>query len=167
VNPGLRRGTRDDLPRIVEIYNHYVEQSVATFDTTIHAVADREAWFEEFGADRHQLFVLEEAGRVIGYAYSGRMRPRAAYDRSVETTIYLAPAAVGRGLGEPLYRHLLDALARTDVHRAYGVVTVPNPGSIALHERLGFAEVGRLTECGHKFGRWWDVVWLERPFPET
>ena len=163
----IRRGVRDDLPRIVEIYNHYVEQSVATFDTTTWSAADRGAWFEAFDEHRHQLFVLEEDEVVIGYAYSGRLRPRAAYDRSVETSIYLAPAAVGRGLGEPLYRHLLDALAATDVHRAYGVITVPNPGSIALHERLGFTEVGRLTECGHKFGKWWDVAWLERPFPPT
>ncbi len=163
----IRRGERHDLARIVEIYNHYVEQSVATFDTTTWAEEDREDWFESFGTDRHQLFVLEEDGVLIGYAYSSRLRPRAAYDRSVETTIYLAPAAVGRGLGEPLYVHLLDALAATDVHRAYGVITVPNPGSIALHERLGFTEVGRLTECGHKFGKWWDVAWLERPFPPT
>ncbi|MEE4298231.1 MAG: N-acetyltransferase family protein, partial [Pseudomonadales bacterium] len=90
---------------------------------------------------------------------------RAAYDRSVETSIYLAPAAVGRGLGEPLYRHLLDAIDATDVHRAYGVITVPNPASIALHERLGFSEVGRLSECGRKFDRWHDVAILERPTP--
>lgn len=165
MNTEIRRGTRADIPRIVEIYNHYVEQSAATFDTEPATVASRERWFETFGTERHQLFVTTEAEVVIGYAYSGPFRPRAAYDRSVETSIYLAPAVVGRGLGEALYRRLLGALAETDVHRAYGVITVPNPASIALHERLGFVEVGRLTECGHKFDRWHDVALLERPTP--
>ena len=159
----LRTGTRADLPRIVEIYNHYVANSVATFDTTPIRVEDRHEWIEQFGDDRHRLLVLEQDGIVQGYAYSGRVRPRAAYDRSVETSIYLAPDTIGQGLGEQLYGALLGHLDGTDVHRIYGVITLPNPGSVRLHERLGFREVGRLTECGLKFGKWWDVAWLERP----
>jgi Sortase and related acyltransferases len=161
----VRPGTRADLPRIVAIYNHYVEQSVTTFDTEPVTVASRAPWFDGFDGTRHQLFVMTEADVVIGYAYSGAFRARAAYDRSVETSIYLAPGAVGRGLGEALYRRLLAAVDESDVHRAYGVITVPNPASIALHERLGFTEVGRLTECGRKFDRWHDVAILERPAP--
>ena len=159
----LRTGRRTDLPRIVEIYNHYIANSVATFDTTPIRVQDREAWIDQFGENRHRLLVLERDGRVQGYAYSGPVRPRAAYGRSVETSIYLAPDAVGQGLGEQLYGALLEHLDSTDVHRIYGVITLPNPGSTRLHERLGFREVGRLTECGLKFGKWWDVAWLERP----
>ena len=165
MSPTIRRAERSDLPQIVAIYNHYVEESAATFDTEPVTAASREPWFDAFEGPRHRLFVLSEDARVVGYTYSGAFRARAAYDRSVETSIYLAPAAVGRGHGARLYRHLLSALDATDVHRSYGVITVPNAASIALHESLGFREVGRLSECGHKFDRWHDVAILERRRP--
>ncbi|MEE4297931.1 MAG: N-acetyltransferase family protein, partial [Pseudomonadales bacterium] len=95
MSTAIRAATRDDLPRIVAIYNHYVEQSVATFDTEPATVASKAPWFGTFDGARHQLFVMTDAELVIGYAYSGAFRARAAYDRSVETSIYLAPAAVG------------------------------------------------------------------------
>jgi len=165
----IRRGRAEDLAAIVEIYNHYVAHSAATFDTQLQSLDDRRPWLASFGTGRHQLFVATDdeagAGALLGYAYSGVMRPRAAYDRSVETSIYLAPDAVGHGLGARLYGHLFEALAATDVHRCYGVVTAPNPASVALHQRMGFTEVGRLSECGYKFDRWWDVLWLEKPLP--
>ncbi|MDZ7827358.1 MAG: N-acetyltransferase family protein [Gammaproteobacteria bacterium] len=163
----IRPALMDDLPGIIAIYNHYVRHTAMTFDLEPTSVEARREWLAGFDAEgRHQLLVLvEDAGgneTITGYAYSGPMRPRAAYDRSVETSIYLHPDAGGRGLGTRLYTGLLDRLAATDVHRCYGVITVPNPGSIRLHEKLGFVEVGRLTECGRKFDRWWDVVWMER-----
>ena len=77
----LRTGRRTDLPRIVEIYNHYIANSVATFDTTPIRVQDREAWIDQFGENRHRLLVLERDGRVQGYAYSGPVRPRAGSAR--------------------------------------------------------------------------------------
>lgn len=160
----IRDAIQDDLPAIVAIYNHYVVHTAATFDLTPVRVDERQAWFAQFAPDtRHRLLVATgPADDLLGYAYSGPLRPRAAYDRSVETSIYLRPDAIGRGLGSRLYGALLDGLAYTDVHRCYGVITFPNPDSMRLHERLGFREVGRLTECGHKFDKWWDVVWMER-----
>jgi len=163
----VRAARAGDLPGIVGIYNHYVRHTAMTFDLEPTSVEARREWLAGFEVEgRHQLLVLaEHAGgheTVIAYAYSSAIRPRAAYDRSVETSIYLHPEAGGRGLGTRLYTELLDRLACTDVHRCYGVITVPNPESIRLHEKLGFVEVGRLTECGRKFDRWWDVVWMEK-----
>ena len=162
--PRIRDAVQDDLAAIVAIYNHYVVHTVATFDLTPVRVDERQAWFAQFAShSRHRMLVATgPADDLLGYAYSGPLRPRAAYDRSVETSIYLRPDAIGQGLGTRLYGNLLDGLALTDVHRCYGVITWPNPDSIRLHERLGFREVGRLTECGHKFDQWWDVVWMER-----
>jgi phosphinothricin acetyltransferase len=151
----IRAAALADLAAVTAIYNHYVETSAYTFD--LHSFTGR-----------HRLLVAEDDdGRLLGYACAGPLRPKAAYDRSVETTIYLHPDARGSGLGPRLYGALLKLLAANDVHRCYAVVTMPNPASIHLHERLGFREVGRLTECGFKFDRWWDVVWMEKGMPEV
>ncbi|HSG88088.1 MAG TPA: GNAT family N-acetyltransferase [Pseudomonadales bacterium] len=168
--PGrIRAAGPADLAAVTAIYNHYIETSAYTFDLHAFAPEARRPWFEGFRtAGRHRLLVAEGAGGdLLGYACSGPLRPKAAYDRSVETTIYLHPDARGSGLGPRLYGALLDLLAANDVHRCYAVITVPNPVSIRLHERLGFREVGRLTECGFKFDAWWDVVWMEKGLPEA
>ncbi len=165
----IRNAVADDLAPVTTLYNHYVTTSSATFDLEPVTCEQRRPWFEQFTANGPwQLLVGETEhagdGALIGFACSTPLRPRAAYRRSVETTIYLAPDAAGRGLGATLYRALLDALAAAGVHRAYGVVTVPNPASTALHEKLGYERVGRLSECGWKFERWWDVAWYEYRF---
>jgi phosphinothricin acetyltransferase len=105
---------------------------------------------------------LAEGGPVVGYATSSPYRPKAAYSTSVETSIYLAPDAGGRGIGSLLYTALFHALAGEDVHRAYAGVTLPNEASIRIHERFGFRKVGVYQEVGRKFGAYHDVVWLEK-----
>ncbi len=100
---------------------------------------------------------------MIGYASSTRFKEKAAYARSVETTIYLDPDWTGKGIGARLYAKLLDALeAEPKVHRAYGGVALPNPASIALHEALGFEKVATYHEVGYKFDRYYDVCWFEK-----
>lgn len=103
-------------------------------------------------------------GRVAGVASSGRYRPRAAYDTTVETSVYIAPDSVGRGLGSALYGALFDALDGERVHRAVAGIALPNDASVALHRRFGFERVGRFSEEGWKFDRFWDVDWYERVF---
>ncbi|MFQ5843947.1 MAG: GNAT family N-acetyltransferase, partial [Planctomycetota bacterium] len=99
---------------------------------------------------------------VVGYACSTPFRPKPAYRTSVETTVYVAPAATGRGVGGRLYQALFDALAGEELHRAYAGIVPPNPASVALHRRFGFHEVGVAREVGHKLGRYWDVAWFEK-----
>ena len=162
--PSVRRALRGDLARIVEIYNHYVETTAITFDVTPYREVEREPWFAQFAArGRHQLFVAERAGRVIGYAGSLPYRPKAAYETSVECTIYVDAAERARGVGPRMYAALFDALRGEDVHRLLAGITLPNDASVRMHERLGFTAVGRYSEVGRKHGRYWDVGWWERP----
>ena len=162
----VRPAREDDLPRLTDIYNYYVEHTTVTFDTRPFRPAERQAWFDGFNAaGSHRLFVIGTDDAVFGYASSGPFRSKPAYAHSVETTIYLAPEATGQGLGPRLYDHLFRTLATTGVHRAYAVITLPNDASIALHERQGFTPVGTLTEVGYKFGAWRDTFWMERRMP--
>jgi phosphinothricin acetyltransferase len=157
----------DHLAPINDIYNHYVRTSHCTFDLDPTAMEARRRWFDEHADPRHRIFVATVDGGVVGFASSGRHRPRRAYETSVETSVYLAPAWVGRGIGASLYSALLDALEGEDVHRALAGITQPNEASIALHRRFGFYRVARFSEQGRKFGRYWDVDWYERPIGPT
>jgi len=159
----VRPAREDDLPAIDAIYNHYVRETPITFDLDPFSDEQRREWFTHYAASGpHQLVVAELDGAVAGYACSSRFRPKGAYATSVETTIYLAPGHTRRGLGAQLYAGLFARLEGEDVHRAYAGVTLPNPASLALHRRFGFHEVGTYSEVGRKFGRYWDVVWLEK-----
>jgi phosphinothricin acetyltransferase len=160
----IRPAVASDLPRLTEIYNHYVVHSPATFDVEPYTVAGRAAWFEQFAASgRHRLVVAVENGQVEGYAGTFRFRPKAAYGTTVEATVYCAPEATGKGLGSRLYAALFAAIADQDVNRIVAGYTLPNPASAALHERCGFRRIGIFSEVGRKFGRYWDVAWSERP----
>lgn len=162
--PMIRAGQASDLGQLNDIYNHYVVETPITFDIEPFDMARRRDWFSHYApTGRHRLLVAVEDDRLLGYATSSPFRPKRAYETSVETTIYLAPAVTGQGIGRLLYGALLTALADEDVHRAYAGITMPNPASVALHEGLGYTQVAHFTEQGRKFGRYWDVVWYERP----
>jgi len=159
----IRPAARPDLERLTEIYNHYVVNTPVTFDIEPYTVERREPWFGQFGTSgRHRLLVAEIDGRVAGYVGSMRWRPKAAYDTTVETTIYCAPEAVGNGIGQRLYAALFDVLRGEDVHRLVAGYTMPNAATAALHARFGFKTVGVFSEVGRKFGKYWDVCWTER-----
>jgi len=141
----IRSTDRTDLPRLTEIYNHYVMHTPVTFDLEPYTVERRAAWFEQFSlTGRYRLVVAqdEEDGMVLGYAGTTRFRPKAAYDTTVETTVYSSPETVGKGIGRKLYAGLFDALADEDIHRIVGGYTLPNAASAKLHEMFGFKRVG-------------------------
>ncbi len=162
----IRPAHPDDLPRLTEIYNHYVLHSPATFDLEPYSVEQRVSWLAQFAeTGRHRLLVAVENGKVLGYAGSMRHRLKAAYDPTVETTIYCAPEAAGKALGTQLYTALFQVLSHEDVHRAVAGYTLPNDASAALHQRFGFRTIGTFSEVGRKFGRFWDVCWTERSMP--
>jgi phosphinothricin acetyltransferase len=159
----IRHGQAADLAAIARIYDHYVATTHVTFDLEPPAEQRRRAWFEHFStAGRLQLYVAHGEDGVTGFACSTPFKERAAYDISVETTVYLSPDAVGQGRGRRLMAVLLEALARAGVHRAYAGVALPNDASEALHRALGFRRVGVLREVGRKFDRFWDVAWYEK-----
>jgi phosphinothricin acetyltransferase len=153
-----------DLEALNDIYNHYVIETHFTFDVEPITIEARREWFSHYSSTgRHRLLVAVSEGVVVGFACSSRFRPKPAYETSVEATIYLAAEAVGRGAGSKLYSELFKSLGSEDVHRAYAGIALPNPASIALHERFGFKRVAHFTEQGRKFDRYWDVAWYEKP----
>jgi len=143
-----------------------VLHTAASFEVEPWTVEARRGWFGHYAATGpHRLLVAEVDGTVAGFATSSMFRERAAYARSVETSVYCDPTATGRGLGTALYSRLFAVLASEDLHRAYAGIALPNDPSEALHRRFGFREVGTYTEVGRKLDRWWDVRWYERPLP--
>jgi phosphinothricin acetyltransferase len=170
VTPSSTVSTRpallSDLPRLAEIYNHYILNTHITFNIEPFTVEGFGPWFDEHSdGKRHRLVVAVEAGdgRIIGYAGTARFRPKQAYETTVETTIYCSPDGTHRGVGTILYRALFESIAAEDIHRIVAGITLPNPASVALHERFGFRHVGTFTQNGRKFGKYWDVAWFERP----
>jgi phosphinothricin acetyltransferase len=160
----IRPANRADLPRLTEIYNYFVVNTPVTFDVEPYTVERREAWFEQFAlTGRYRLLVAEENALVVGYAGTTRFRVKAAYDTTVETTIYCSPEMAGKGIGSRLYTTLFDAISSEDIHRIVAGYTLPNAASAALHARFGFKQIGVFSENGRKFGRYWDVAWTERP----
>lgn len=152
----------DDARRIAAIYNHYVRETVITFEevpVTDDEMASRIATV--LGAGFPWL-VATAGEQVVGYAYGGPWKPRSAYRFTTETTVYLAPDHVGQGLGAPLYGALIERLSLLGLHVAIGGIALPNAASVALHEKLGFRPAGRLPEVGFKFGRWIDVGYWQR-----
>lgn len=160
----IRPATRADLARLTDIYNHYVLNDHATFDIEPFTVETRLAWFEHFDGRRYQCWIAEEGTGPLGYACSIPFRAKAAYQTSVEVSVYVAVESLGRQIGRTLYETLLPALQQQDLHRAYAMISQPNEPSMRLHESFGFLPVARLTEVGRKFDRYWDVSWLELAF---
>jgi len=161
--PLIRPSTEADLPAITRIYAHHVLHGTGTFETTpptLEEMAGRRA--DVLGKGLPWL-VAEEAGEVIGYAYGNWFKPRPAYRFSVEDSIYLAPEAAGKGLGRALLAELLATLERSGIRKVMAVIgDAANAGSIGVHTALGFQHVGVVKACGWKFGRWLDIVLMEK-----
>src|ERR1700686_5117376 len=123
----IRVASRGDLPRLAEIYNHYVVHTSVTFDVEPYSVERRAAWFDQFSQSaRYRLLVADEGRVVLGYAGTTRFRPKAAYETTVEATIYCAPEGVGKGIGRRLYAELFEVLKGEDIHRFVAGYGLPN-----------------------------------------
>lgn len=162
----VRKAESGDLPSLMDLYNHYVRTSPATFDLEPVSLDSRRQWMSRYAdTGPHRLLAAIDGGEIAGYATSGKLREKPGYLTSVETTVYVHPDRHGRGIGTRLYAALFTAIAAEDVHRAYAAIVIPNPASVALHERFDFVPLGIYREVGRKFGRYWDVQWFERPLP--
>jgi phosphinothricin acetyltransferase len=156
----IRSATVEDAKAICDIYNHYVENSIISFEEQAVSVDDMTQRVARTTRSLPWL-VAEEGGDVVGYACAGEWRERSAYRFSVKSTVYVAPNATGRGIGSQLYAALISELRTRSVHSIIAAIALPNPPSVALHETLGFQKVGHLREVGRKFGRWIDVGYWE------
>jgi phosphinothricin acetyltransferase len=159
--PLIRRVAPGDAADIAAIYNHHVDNTIVTFEETPVGENEMRRRIAEVN-ESHAWFVADIEGRMGGYAYASAWRVRAAYRRSVETTVYVGNDFLGRGLGTALYDALLRELAQRGFHCAMGGIALPNAASVALHERMGFAKVAHFREVGWKLGRWIDVGYWQR-----
>ncbi|RVT94523.1 GNAT family N-acetyltransferase [Sphingomonas crocodyli] len=152
----IRAATPADIPAIAAVYAPYVRDTVISFELEPPSEAEMARRMAGIAA-RYPYLVIEEDGVVQGYAYAGAFNDRAAYRWVTETTIYLAASAKGRGLGRRLYTALLDDLRARGFNAATGKISLPNPESVGLHEKLGFTLVGAHHKVGWKFDAWWDM----------
>lgn len=155
----IRNAEAQDAPAIAAIYNHYVRETVVTFEEEPVSADEMAA---RIASCPQPWLVLEEQAAVIGYAYGKPYHPRSAYRFSYESTIYLHHEAHGQGHGTRLYTALLDQLAQVPVHVVIGAIALPNAASVALHERLGFVKTGHLSAVGYKRAGWVDVGYWSR-----
>ncbi|MEX2283034.1 MAG: arsinothricin resistance N-acetyltransferase ArsN1 family B [Gemmatimonadota bacterium] len=160
--PGLiRMAVADDARDVREIYAPFVTDSAVSFEQTpptesemaqrIRATLERTPWL-----------VYEENSRVLGYAYAGKHRDRAAYQWSVEVSAYLRTEAHGKGIARALYDRLFRILVVQGFYSAFAGITLPNDASVAFHRAAGFQWIGTFHSIGYKFGQWHDTGWLER-----
>jgi L-amino acid N-acyltransferase YncA len=156
MSEAIRPATRNDAAAICDIYNHYVLNTVISFETEAVSVDEMAARIEET-LTQFPWLVYEVEGRIIGYAYASKWRLRRAYQHSVEGSIYLVQDYAGRGVGTLLYQTLINELTKQNVHAVLGGIALPNSGSVALHEKLGFVKVAHLPQIGRKFDQWLDV----------
>lgn len=159
----VRRAAPGDAKAINAVYNPFILESAATFETDPITEADRRAWLDRLSGDpRHPVFVAEEGGAICGFANGAAFDARPAYGTSVKTSVFVSPAGAGKGVGRALYAGLFAALGVADVHRAYALIVAPNAASVALHEAFGFSHISTLDEVGRKFGRYHSVMWFEK-----
>jgi phosphinothricin acetyltransferase len=162
--PVIRSATEEDLPAMVEIYNYYIQNSVVTFDLDSMALqdwADKYKWITELGLPF--IVAQSSSGQIIGFAYVAPWRQKAAFKRTVEDSIYLRPAAIGKRVGTKLLEVLLEQAKAAGVKEVVAVISDKGAeSSIALHERFGFKHQGHLGKVGFKFGRWLGTVLMQK-----
>ena len=163
----IRPSTEHDLDAVTRIYGHHVLHGTGTFETTPPTVEEMAVRRADVLSKGLPWLVVEDDGVVLGYAYGNWFKPRPAYRFSVEDSIYLAPETAGKGLGRALLAELLAALERCGVRKVMAVIgDSANAGSIGVHSALGFERVGVVQSCGWKFGRWLDIVMMQRSLGE-
>ncbi len=163
----IRPAIEADIPDIREIYNYYVRNSVVTFDEKAWSIAQ---WREKFGMITKLglpfLVAQSPSGQILGYALVQPWQSKSAYRYTVENSIYLGQAAAGKGLGRALLQALIDACQELGIREMVAAISDRGAdASVALHEKLGFVEAGRMGRVGFKFGRWLGVVYLQKSLP--
>jgi len=157
----IRPATRADLPAILAIYNDAVLHSTASYDLEPSTLEQRAAWFEARVSKGFPVLVAEVDGLVAAFGAYGPFRDKPGYRYTVEHTIYVEAGRRGQGIGRALLAALIARARATGLHAMVGGIDSENAGSLRFHLALGFVEVARFREVGHKFGRWLDIIFVE------
>ena len=157
----IRMANLQDVPRILEIYSPYVENTAISFEYTVPTL---EVFTERFLKITVQFpwLVWEENGIVLGYAYGSLPFERAAYQWNASASIYLCPEACGKGIGKQLYAALEQLLKEQGYRKVYAVITTANEASVAFHRAVGYRHTATMPDCGYKFGQWYGTIWMEK-----
>lgn len=159
----IRPATHSDLPGILEIYNDAVLNTTATYDYEPRTLEHRTQWFEERQREKYPVFVaINDQGRVAGWSALNPFHARFGYRFTCENSVYVASDSRGQGLGKLLLAPLIEAAGARGLHAIIAVIDADNQVSIRLHAGFGFEKVGHFKQTGFKFGRWLDVVYMEK-----
>lgn len=157
----IRIATVSDAKKILAIYTPYILKTSITFEYEVPSLAE----FEERVANiltKYPYLVATLENQIVGYAYASSFKGRAAYDWSVETSIYVDETKKGLGIGKLLYQELEAILAKQNICNLCSCITYPNPESISFHANLNYKKVGHFTKSGYKFNEWHDMIWMEK-----
>ena len=158
-----RPATRNDLPGILDIYNEAVLNTTASYDYEPRTMEHRVTWFETHEQQRLPIFVAaDDSAQILGWSSLSRYHDRKGYQFTVENSIYVAAAHRGHGVGRVLLAPLIDSAREIGLHAIIAAIDADNEASVRLHARFGFVEVGHFRQVGFKFGRWLDVIYMER-----
>ncbi|HFI0667770.1 TPA: N-acetyltransferase family protein [Streptococcus suis] len=157
----IRNAQVEDAANLVAIYAPYVEKTAITFETQVPAVEDFANRIEKTLKKFPYLVAVEE-GQIVGYAYASTYYARAAYDWTVEMSVYVQKEARGKGIGTLLYTALEEELTARGFKNFLACIALPNLASIAMHEKRGYQQVAHFKKVGYKFGTWHDIVWLQK-----
>ena len=164
----IRSVKLEDAERLLEIYSYYVENTAISFE---YVTPSLEEFRERITTitKKYPYLVLEEEGVIRGYSYAGVFKGRAAYDHCCETTIYLDRDSMGNGYGRALYEALENALKEIGIKNLYACIGDPETedeyltkNSEHFHSHMGYTKVGEFHKCGYKFGRWYNMIWMEK-----
>lgn len=171
-NCRIRIATKQDAKKLVEIYAPYVEKTAITFEYDVPTVEEFEGRIENI-LKKYPYLVAERDGEIVGYAYAGTFYNRAAYDWAVETTVYVREDQKKTGIGKELYKALEKILAMQNILNLNACIAYLEvedehltKNSVGFHEHLGYRLVGEFYKCGYKFGRWYNMVWMEKHIGE-
>jgi phosphinothricin acetyltransferase len=163
----IRPAMRSDCPAILEIYNEAVLTTTASYDYEPRTLEHRLQWYDAHERDGYPMFVAEDMeGRVVGWSALNKYHDRIGYRFTTENSIYIAEAYRGKGLGKRLLEPLIDAAQAKGMHAIIACIDAANDVSVKLHARYGFETVGHFKQVGFKFGRWLDVVYMEKLLAE-
>jgi len=157
----IRTAHQKDAPELLSIYAPYVEHTTITFEYEVPSVEEFENRIRSV-LTKYPYLVAEEKGEIIGYAYASAFKGRAAYDWSVETSIYVRQDCRHMGTGKALYESLEKALTAQHICNVCACITYPNPASIRFHEQFGYHTVAHFHASGFKFNAWHDMIWMEK-----
>ena len=164
----IRPATIDDAPAIRAIYAPYVTDTAITFEYDVPSVDEMTRRIEKV-QEKYPWLVATENGTVVGYAYASAFKERAAYQWAVETSIYIDMQEKRKGIGQRLHDALEDALKQQGILNMNACISYAEVedehltlGSVRFHERMGYATVAHFHQCGRKFGRWYDMIWMEK-----